>query len=68
MGTANTVKEKHVQFQDGDLLSLVLLKAALWKRVPIKINDFRRPVLEAVLFYPTHPFSSWKCNVFVSGL
>lgn len=65
---ANIAKEERVQFQDGDLLLLAPLKAALWKRVPIKIKDFRRSVLEAVLFYPTHSFSSWKCNVSVSRL
>lgn len=65
---ANNAEEECVRFQDGDLLLLVPLKAALWKWVPIKNNDFRRPVLKAVLFYPTHHFSSWKCNVSVSRL
>lgn len=66
--SANVAEEECVQFQDGALLLLAPLKAALWKQVPTKINYFRRPVVEVVLFYPTHPFSSWKCNLSVSRL
>lgn len=64
----NIVEEECVQFQGWRTPLTGASEGSYLEVSSIKIDDFRGLVLEAVLFYPTHPFSSWKCNVSVSRL
>lgn len=59
---ASIVEEEHVHFRGGDLL-LLSLKAALWESAPTKINDCRRPVLQAgfVLSHASLFFMAMQC-------